>query len=101
MKPTLDLSLYLVLDPDLCGGLEGRGASGGGAAVPGAWVVHRRAPHCTTGIGVAAATRLKATLDPLQVPLIINDHIDVALLVDAAGVHVGQQDIHPQHARTL
>ncbi|MEG2154194.1 MAG: thiamine phosphate synthase [Burkholderiaceae bacterium] len=101
MKPTLDLSLYLVLDPELCGGLEGMVATARAAAENGASVVQLRAPHWKKRQWVAAATRLKATLDPLQVPLIINDHIDVALLVDAAGVHVGQQDIHPQHARTL
>ncbi len=29
-----------------------------------------------------------------DVPLIINDHIDVALAVDAAGVHVGRMICH-------
>lgn len=39
------------------------------------------------------ALQLKAFLDPLSIPLIINDRIDIALAVDAAGVHVGQSDL--------
>ena len=43
------------------------------------------------------AKRLKALLDRYDVPLIINDRVDVALAVGAAGVHVGQSDL-PLHA---
>jgi len=39
------------------------------------------------------AAKLKELLDRYSVPLIINDRIDVALAVDAAGVHVGQSDM--------
>ena len=40
------------------------------------------------------AKRLKDLLEPYNVPLIINDRIDIALAVDADGVHVGQSDMH-------
>ncbi|MBS4189553.1 thiamine phosphate synthase [Bacillus sp. FJAT-49705] len=39
------------------------------------------------------AKRLKELLAQYQVPLIINDRIDVALAIDAEGVHIGQNDI--------
>lgn len=32
---------------------------------------------------------------------IINDHVDMAILVDADGVHVGQEDMHPSDVRAL
>lgn len=39
------------------------------------------------------ATEIKAVTDSFGVPLIINDRIDIALAVHAAGVHIGQSDI--------
>lgn len=46
---------------------------------------------------------MRATLSPkcLQVGLIINDRVDVALAVGADGVHVGQDDIPANAARAL
>ena len=35
---------------------------------------------------------LQAILKPLGTPLIINDHVELALLLDADGVHLGQSD---------
>lgn len=35
------------------------------------------------------------------VTLIVNDHIDLALLVDADGVHIGQDDLPPEEVRAL
>ncbi|PTY78929.1 thiamine-phosphate diphosphorylase [Heyndrickxia sporothermodurans] len=39
------------------------------------------------------AKHLKALLKSYQVPLIINDRVDIALAVGADGIHVGQDDI--------
>lgn len=39
------------------------------------------------------AKKLKAVLDRYDVPLFINDRIDIALAVDASGVHIGQKDL--------
>lgn len=39
------------------------------------------------------AVRVKAVCDRYKVPLVINDRVDIALAVDAAGVHVGQSDL--------
>lgn len=100
MKP-LDLALYLVLDPELCGGLVGMLATARSAAQAGAGVVQLRAPHWKKRQWFEAASQLKALLDPLGVPLIINDHLDIALAVDAAGVHLGQADLPVAVARRL
>lgn len=37
----------------------------------------------------------------LNVRIVINDRLDIAMAVDADGVHVGQQDLPPDHARRL
>lgn len=39
------------------------------------------------------AVVLKRMLDQYQIPLIINDRVDIALAIGAAGVHVGQSDM--------
>ena len=97
----LSLSLYLVLDPDLCGGAEGMLRTARLAAEQGATMVQLRAPNWKKRQWLETARALKEVLDPLQVPLIINDHADVALAVDAAGVHVGQADLPPDVVRRL
>lgn len=45
--------------------------------------------------------RVKAVLQSYNVPLIINDRIDVALAVGANGVHIGQSDMPYEAARQL
>ena len=47
------------------------------------------------------ALALKALCDKYNVPLIINDRVDVALAVGAAGVHVGQDDLPCSVVRAL
>ena len=37
----------------------------------------------------------------LGVTLIINDRVDIALTIDADGVHLGQDDLSPEHARRI
>ena len=49
----------------------------------------------------ALASALIALLRPLQIPLIINDNIDLAKAVDADGVHLGQSDGSPVLARQI
>lgn len=47
------------------------------------------------------AFALKALLQPHRIPLIINDHVDIAKAVQADGVHLGQSDLSPVITRTL
>lgn len=48
-----------------------------------------------------ASQSLVHLLDPRSVRLIINDRPDIALLVGAAGVHVGQSDLAVEQARAI
>ena len=47
------------------------------------------------------AIAIKETTDKYSVPLIINDRIDIALAVNATGVHIGQSDLPPAVARKI
>ncbi len=47
------------------------------------------------------ACELKAVTDRYGIPLIINDHVEIAKAVDAAGVHIGQTDGSVSLARKL
>jgi thiamine-phosphate pyrophosphorylase len=66
----------------------------------GVTVVQLREKDCGTREFVALARSLKAAL-PADVPLIVNDRLDVALAVDADGVHLGQSDMDYDDARRL
>jgi thiamine-phosphate pyrophosphorylase len=63
--------------------------------------VQLRIKNCSHALFLDYARKLKALLTPLNIPLIINDHVDIALEVDAAGVHIGQGDMTPARARDL
>ncbi|TCJ26544.1 thiamine phosphate synthase [Halomonas sp. GDM18] len=95
---SLDLSLYLVTDPALC---EERGleATVMAAVRGGVSVVQLRDKHASDEEMIAQAIRLKALLDEYEVPLIINDRIEVALASGADGLHIGQSDGDPVEAR--
>jgi thiamine-phosphate pyrophosphorylase len=59
----------------------------------GVTMVQLREKHAPTRAFLEDARALKALLAPLKVPLIINDRADIAVAVDADGVHVGQKDM--------
>lgn len=59
----------------------------------GVTMVQLREKNAPTRAFLEDARALKALLAPLNVPLIINDRADIALAVDADGVHVGQKDM--------
>jgi thiamine-phosphate pyrophosphorylase len=42
---------------------------------------------------------LKKMLDPMHIPLIINDHLELCLELNAAGLHLGQKDGNIENAR--
>ncbi|RUM46610.1 MAG: thiamine phosphate synthase [Hydrogenothermus sp.] len=50
---------------------------------------------------IEEAIALKKLCIKYDVPLIINDRVDIALAVDADGVHVGQEDIPVLYVRKL
>jgi thiamine-phosphate pyrophosphorylase len=50
---------------------------------------------------VAIARAVKRITDAVGATLIVNDRADVAKLIDAGGVHLGQDDLPPRAARRL
>ncbi|MEG2814109.1 MAG: thiamine phosphate synthase, partial [Oscillospiraceae bacterium] len=47
------------------------------------------------------AQKVKNITDKYNIPLIIDDRVDIALAVDAAGVHVGSSDIPIKYVRKI
>ncbi len=100
MKPAIDYSIYLVTDDDC---LKGRQllpcveqALAGGVTL-----VQYRAKNTDGGVMYREALALKALCDKYQVPLIINDRMDIAQAIGAAGVHLGQDDLPCAVARKI
>ena len=59
----------------------------------GCTVVQLREKDCSSLEFYLLALRVKEITSRYGVPLIINDRVDIALAVDADGVHVGQSDL--------
>lgn len=100
MKPTVDYTLYLVTDRDLMstGTLEEAVEE---AICGGCTIVQLREKTASSLEFYENALKVKAVTDKHNVPLIINDRVDIALAVDAAGVHVGQSDLPAVVVRKL
>ena len=64
----------------------------------GVGMVQLRDKEATDDDMMQLARRLKALTDSFQVPLIINDRLNVACRL-GLGLHVGQNDTHPREAR--
>lgn len=96
----IDYSIYLVTDE---GCLHGRqllpcvdAALRGGVTL-----VQYRSKHADGGKMYREALALQKLCDKYSVPLIINDRLDIAQAVGAAGVHIGQDDIPCAAARRV
>ena len=99
-KRTIDYSLYLVTDRKLSLGRSLldiiRPAVDGGITV-----VQLREKEVDSREFYREAIRIKEFLDARGIPLIINDRLDIALAIDAAGVHLGQEDLPVDVARNI
>lgn len=71
------------------------------AIAGGATVVQYREKAASTRQMIAEAQALRELTRRAGVPLIVNDRLDVALAIDADGVHVGQDDMPAALARRL
>lgn len=96
----MDWTLYVITDVKLSRGrshLEvAQAAIEGGASI-----IQFREKEMTTRELVKTARRLKELTKEKGVPFIVNDRLDVALAVEADGVHVGQNDMPAPLARQL
>lgn len=98
MRPPLDLSLYLVTDTRLCGD-RGVAATVAAAVQGGVTVVQLRDPDADARALFQLGRAIQDVLAGTGVPLIVNDRLDVAVWLDADGVHLGQRDVSPEAAR--
>ena len=71
------------------------------AVAGGVTMVQVREKHGDVRAFIERALAVKDILKGSGVPLIINDRVDVALAVDADGVHLGQSDMPAKIARQL
>jgi len=96
--PPLPRGLYAITDNQLIppGELTHRVslAIAGGAAV-----IQYRDKHAATAAGLDEATSLVVLCRQHGIPLIINDDVELAATIGAAGVHLGRDDASLQAAR--
>lgn len=100
MKPQIDYTLYLCTDRNLMT-TDTIEESVELAIKGGVTVVQLREKECTSKEFYEQAVRVKTITDAYEVPLIINDRVDIALAVGADGVHLGQKDLPIRVARDL
>ena len=100
MGKAMDLTLYLVTghydfsDTKFLAVVEE-------ACKNGVTLVQLREKELLTGAFYDLALKVKAITDAYQVPLIINDRVDICLAVDAAGVHIGDDELPVAVVRSL
>ncbi len=100
MKNKIDYTLYLCTDRDLMS-TDTIEESVEQAVKGGCTVVQLREKNCSSKEFYELAVRVKEITDRYHVPLIINDRVDIALAVDAAGVHIGQSDLPASVVRNI
>ncbi|MDD6794513.1 MAG: thiamine phosphate synthase [Clostridiaceae bacterium] len=96
----VDYKLYLVTDRDILKGRDLKKAVEE-SILGGATLVQLREKDVTTREFYDIAVDIKEVTDKYNVPLIINDRIDIAQAIDADGVHVGQSDMPCDKARKI
>lgn len=98
-RAALAASLRLIAITDnLRDGIDGLAARAAAAVRGGATMVQLRLKDADTRVLVDAARRLVAELD---VPVLVNDRVDVAVVAGAAGVHVGVEDLPVDAVRRI
>ncbi|WP_352420414.1 thiamine phosphate synthase [Proteiniborus sp.] len=99
-KSKVNYALYLVTDrdvlgnKDLCESIEQ-------AILGGVSLVQLREKNAKTKEFYSIALKVKEVTDKYSIPLIINDRLDIALAIDADGLHIGADDIPVKIARNL
>lgn len=100
MLKTLDLTLYFITDST---GLDENDflRRTEEALQGGVTILQLREKNKTTREYMALAQKVHELTRKYRVPLIIDDRLDVAMAVDAEGVHLGQSDLPINIARRL
>jgi len=95
---SFDLSLYLVLDPDLCAGY-GLVETTRAAVAGGATIVQLRDKTASTQQMIETGRALQQVLSGSGALLVVNDDVDAAIALNADGLHIGQEDLGAAEAR--
>lgn len=95
-----DVALYGIVDPERSKGrpLDELARL---SVEHGVTLIQYRDKQSETRTMVENARAIKEVLEGNNVPLIINDRVDVALASEAHGVHLGQQDMPVEDARRM
>lgn len=100
MKRKIDYTLYLCTDRSLMRA-ETLESAVEQAIQGGCTLIQLREKDCSSLEFYDTAVCVKKITDRYNVPLIINDRVDIALAVDADGVHAGQNDLPCKTLRAL
>lgn len=95
-----ELTLYLVTDRRWLG-RRSLDEDVEEALLGGVTLIQIREKEISSRAYLDLARKVKAVTDRYGVPLIVNDRIDIAMAVDAGGVHVGPDDLPVSFARRL
>lgn len=99
-KNNIDYTLYLCTDRKLMSTNTLEEAIEQ-AILGGCTIVQLREKNCSSKDFYETACNVKKITNKYNVPLIINDRLDIALAVDADGVHVGQSDLPAKVVRNI
>lgn len=95
---SFNLSLYLVLDPELCAGY-GLVETARAAVAGGATIVQLRDKTASTRQMIEAGRALQRVLSGSGALLVVNDDVEAAIALNADGLHIGQEDLGAAEAR--
>ena len=71
------------------------------ACKSGVTLVQLREKECSTREYYELAKKVKTITDTYQIPLIIDDRVDICLAVDASGVHIGADELPVEVVRNM
>ncbi len=95
-------AIYLVADPDACTDTDHSLIEGVAQALEaGVGIVQYRLKGTLTSARVDEAAALREQTQKAGAIFLVNDRVDLALMVAADGVHLGQDDLPVDEARTL
>ena len=100
VKPKVDYSLYLVTDRELMVAADIEECVEQ-SIMGGCTVVQLREKAASSREFYETALKVREVTARLGVPLLINDRADIALAVNADGVHIGQDDLPYEAARRI
>ena len=100
MQNNFPYRLYLVISEDSCP--EKNYIDVAEQAIEGGVdIIQLREKNIDSAQFLEKALRLQDMLNKHQIPLIINDNLDVAMQCSAFGIHVGNSDISPMQIRSI